>query len=263
MMTPRIEPSDAGSIPCRKSVAEGDYFNALVCSRGEFNPFTQSGWNLFADIFDRMVAASSPVSILDVGCGTGQSRQIYIRHASSYVGIDVSEKALAVAREKFPESEWICADACAAPFEDGRFDVVAFSSVLHHIPDFTLALNEAMRLLKPGGIAFAFDPNLRHPAMALFRHPRSPFYLSEGVSPNERPLMPGALRVAFADSGFTDIRQCCRSGIPYRAVAPKLLNACISIYNTVDWLWAHLGLGRWFGVFVVTCAAKPGGGTPR
>ena len=33
-----------------------------------------------------------------------------------------------------------------------------------------------------------------HPAMALFRHPKSPLYSRNGVSADERPLLPRALR---------------------------------------------------------------------
>src|SRR5205085_1793037 len=167
-----------------------------------------------------------------------------------------SAEAVAAARARFPESEWLTADARALPFAANCFDVVAFSSVLHHIPDFPAALREALRVLRPGGRAFAFDPNLLHPAMALFRHPRSPLYSLQGVSPDERPLLPAVLRRAFRDAGFIDLRQRGQSDIPYRYVAPRLLNAALSLYNAGDWLWEHAGLGRWFGTFVVTCGRK-------
>src|SRR5262249_12950872 len=146
------------------------------------------------------------------------------------------------------------------PFAAGGFDVVAFSSVLHHMPDFPAALAEARRVLRPGGRAFAFDPNLLHPAMALFRHPRSPLYTAAGVSPAERPLAPRALRAAFQAAGFVRLRQRGQSDIPYRSVAPKLLNAAIGAYNACDRLWERVGLGRWFGTFVVTCGCKPEAG---
>jgi SAM-dependent methyltransferase len=232
---------------------ERAFFDRMVRDRGEFNPFADRGWQTLARRFERWVASGRPLDLLDVGCGTGMSRRLYAAHARRYVGIDLSAEALAVARERFPDDEWLLADACALPFADGSFDVVAFSSVLHHIPDFTAALREARRVLRPGGKAFAFDPNLLHPAMALFRHPRSPLYSSQGVSPDERPLRPAALRAAFRDAGFVRLRQRGQSDIPYRHVAPRLLNAALTAYNAADWAWEHVGLGRWFGTFVVTC----------
>ena len=112
-------------------------------------------------------------------------------------------------------------------------------------------------VLEPGGRVFAFDPNLLHPAMALFRWPKSPFYIAEGVSPNESPLLPGTLRRAFEAAGFADIRQRCLSGIAYREVAPRGINALLSVYNAADRVFEAVGLGRWFGTFVLTCGRKP------
>ena len=149
------------------------------------------------------------------------------------------------------------ADAGRLPFPDGSFDVVAFSSVLHHIPDFTPAVREAYRVLRPGGRAFAFDPNVLNPAMALFRHPHSPLYSPVGVSPNERPLPPGRLRRVFREAGFAAVGQRGQSDLPYRAVAPKLLNATLPLYNIADRVLERVGLGRVFGSFVVTYGTKP------
>jgi len=195
--------------------------------------------------------------ILDVGCGTGRSRQIYLDRSSRYVGLDLSLGSLLLARARFEDARWMQADACRLPFRAGAFDVVAFSSVLHHLGDRRAALAGALRVLRPGGWVFAFDPNLLHPAMLLFRHPRSPLYSSEGVSPDEQPLLPSALRRDFHETGFAEIRQRCQSGIPYRAVAPKGLDALLPLYNRADWLWEKVGLGRWLGTFVVTWARKP------
>jgi len=197
------------------------------------------------------------LQILDVGCGTGQSRQIYIDRSSGYVGLDLSLGSLRVAQARFEGSGWMQADACRLPFGGATFDVVAFSSVLHHLPDRRAALSEAARVLRPGGWVFAFDPNLLHPAMLLFRHPKSPLYSSKGVSPDEQPLLPSALHRDFIDAGFAAVGQRGQSDIPYRSVAPKGLDALLPLYNRADWLWEKVGLGRWFGTFVVTWARRP------
>jgi hypothetical protein len=65
------------------------------------------------------------------------------------------------------------------------------------------------------------------------------------------------LRRAFAAAGFGDVKQRGQSDIPYRYVAPKLLNAALAAYNAGDWVWERVGLGRWFGTFVVTCGRTP------
>jgi ubiquinone/menaquinone biosynthesis C-methylase UbiE len=254
-------PIKAIKMPDSKSTVaarESEYFDKLVTSKGDFDPFKPHGWQTLARRFTEMAAPREPLSLLDIGCGTGQSRQIYIQHCRSYIGVDLSAEAIQIARSRFPDSAFIRADACKMPFGDASYDAVAFSSVLHHIDDYTQALVEARRLLKPGGRVFAFDPNLLHPAMALFRSPRSPLYIKEGVSPNERPLLPKALRRAFAAAGLNAIRQRCQSDIPYRAVAPRLINAFIGVYNVCDWVLEHSQLGRIFGVFTVTCGRRDG-----
>lgn len=239
-------------------VREAEFFDRHVREHGDFNPFADRGWRNLTRRFEAWAQLTRPAAILDLGCGTGQSRQIYRARAGMYIGADLSPQAIAAAARKFPLDHWQVADACELPFEEGSFDVVAFSSVLHHIPAFPRAVAEARRVLRPGGFVFAFDPNLLHPAMALFRWPRSPLYIAAGVSPNERPLLPRELRRAFVDAGLVQIQQRGQADVPYRAVAPRLLNALLGLYNAGDWAMEMVGLGRWFGPFVITAGRKPG-----
>jgi ubiquinone/menaquinone biosynthesis C-methylase UbiE len=251
---------NGGSLLVEPAAArERAYFDRFVREQGEFNPFAERGWRTLRKRFERWVALTRPVEILDIGCGTGQSRQIFIQQAVRYVGVDLSPTAIALAGNRFTESEWVAGDACALPFPGESFDVAALSSVLHHIPNFPAAVAEAARVLRPGGWAFAFDPNLLHPAMAVFRHPKSPFHAREGVSPNERPLTPWSLRAAFEAAELVHLRQRGQSDIPYRHLAPRRLKAGLKLFNLGDWLWERVGLGRWFGTFVITCGQKPVG----
>lgn len=235
---------------------EAAFFDRLVRDEGDFNPFAERGWRTLAARFADFVRPERPCDVLDIGCGTGNSRQIYIEHARRYFGLDLSTAVIAAAKRRFPHDDWLAADACATGLEAESFGLVAFSSVLHHLPDRAAALHEAKRLLRPGGWVFAFDPNLLHPAMALFRWPKSPLYTPKGVSPNEQPLLASTLRREFATAGFVDLRQRAQSNIPYRAIAPKGLNACLGAYNVIDRIWEAVGLGRWFGTFVVTAGRK-------
>lgn len=248
----------AATVPSSTSAAdrEGRYFDRLVQESGDFNPFTDRGWKTLAERFAAAVPGDA-LRILDVGSGTGQSQRIYRDRSASYTGIDLSLGALRLARRRVPDASWLQADALGLPFLGASFDVVAFSSVLHHIGSRQAALAEAWRVLRPGGWAFAFDPNLLHPAMLLFRHPKSPLYNPQGVSPDEQPLHPRVLRQDFAAAGFTGLGQRCQSDLPYREVAPKGLDALLPLYNRIDWFWERIGLGRWFGTFVVTWGRKP------
>jgi ubiquinone/menaquinone biosynthesis C-methylase UbiE len=255
----------AGSDPtapvAEESTAVADrerrFFDRFVADHGEFNLFADRGWQTLRRRFEALAAPLPTDVLLDVGCGTGQSRRVYAGLVGRSLGVDISPAAVRAARTAFPDDDWHVADACRLPFPDESFDLVAFSSVLHHIHEFDRAVREGFRVLRPGGRAFAFDPNVRHPAMALFRHPASPFYIAQGVSPNEWPLRPVALRRAFRDAGFANIRQRCQSDLPYRRVAPRLMNTLLSVYNVVDRVWERVGLARVFGTFVLTCGTKP------
>lgn len=244
------------SVSVSSAANETAFFDAWAAEHGEFNPFTERGWQTLARRFAEMISLTGPVAMLDIGCGTGHSRAVYTGRFQNYTGLDLSGESIALARQKHRGDKWVRGDAARLPFPAGSFDLVAFSSVLHHLPDRRAALVEAHRVLRSGGRVFAFDPNLLHPAMALFRWPKSPLYTREGVSPNESPLLPGTLRRDFQQAGFHQIRQRCQSDISYRAVAPKRLNAVLYLHNRIDAWWQRSGLGRFFGVFVITAASK-------
>jgi SAM-dependent methyltransferase len=254
-------PDTAKSAPARGPrdhiAIEAAYFDAAMTQQGDFNPFKQTGWDRLARTFVRMAEPKRELHLLDIGCGTGRSLQLYEPYAKEFIGVDLSHEMVRLARKNFPKHEWVRADACVLPFEDETFDGVCFSAVLHHIPNYRIALREGRRVLKKGGFIFAFDPNLLHPAMAFFRHPRSPFYLPQGVSPNERPLLPSRLRMAFESADLVHIRQRRLAGIPYRYVAPRLINSMLKSYNAVDAIMHYSGLGRWFGALVATMGRKP------
>lgn len=228
------------------------HFDRHAREEGAFDPFSTAGWRTLARRFAAVIDLPAGARLLDVGCGSCSSRAVYPGDCR-YVGLDLSLGGLARAAGL----TIVQADAFELPFGTETLDVVAFSSVLHHLPTMAPALAEAQRVLRPGGQVFAFDPNLHHPAMALFRHPKSPLYRAAGVSPTERPLTLTQLFSSFSSARFTQIGQRGQSGISYRHVAPPRLRALLPLYNPLDRLWEAGGLGRRFGTFLVTWGTKP------
>ena len=102
-------------------------------------------------------AASAGNRILEVGVGTGLVLRYYPTGVT-VVGVDLSEAMLARAREKIDIQELrqvggvAAMDACRLGFADQRFDAVTFPFVITLVPDPEGALDEAMRVLKPGGL---------------------------------------------------------------------------------------------------------------
>jgi ubiquinone/menaquinone biosynthesis C-methylase UbiE len=105
------------------------------------------------------VLESSPEVVLDIGCGTGSlAALILARDATTRVlGVDGDEEVLERARAKTAaageRAEFRRGLADALPVDDASVDVVTASLLLHHLEhDGKLrALNEARRVLRPGG----------------------------------------------------------------------------------------------------------------
>ena len=102
--------------------------------------------------------------VLDVGCGAGVTPCfIAKRYGCRVVGVDISEgmversrerakrEGLADADNEHPGVEFRVADAQDLPFEDDLFDAVITESVTAFPEDKQRAVNEYVRVTKPGG----------------------------------------------------------------------------------------------------------------
>ena len=100
-------------------------------------------------------------AILDVGCGTGLLRERLGDSAfSSYVGVDISETAVALASAAgHPRSRFVVGDA--ADIDLGRFDVVVLNEMLYYAPDAPALLRRVAGALEPDGLLIR----------SMWRHP--------------------------------------------------------------------------------------------
>lgn len=108
--------------------------------------------------------------VLDLGCGEGRHViSVYVEAEQiQSVGVDLSLNDLRTTRDKFqpfadqtnPDKSFglSAANALELPFADNTFDKVICSEVLEHIPDYQGALEEIVRVLKPGGLFCASVP---------------------------------------------------------------------------------------------------------
>jgi SAM-dependent methyltransferase len=116
--------------------------------------------------FIEMVRPTPGDRLLEVGCGLGQDAvELASRIGSDghVVGIDNSNamlvEARAMAAARGCSVEYLLADAHALAFADATFDACRAIRVLQHLEDPQRAVEEMIRVLKPGGRMVLVDPD--------------------------------------------------------------------------------------------------------
>ena len=97
------------------------------------------------------VDPQSGEKILDIAAGTGTSSMALKLPGVEVVAADFSKGMLAEGKKRYPELEFVFADAMKLPFKNNEFDVVTMSFGLRNVQDRDKALHEFLRVLKPGG----------------------------------------------------------------------------------------------------------------
>ncbi len=97
---------------------------------------------------------------LDVACGTGRlALELHRRVGSGgrVVGLDFSERMLAVARGAHPSIDWVRGDATDLPFDDASFDASTIAFGLRNLADPEKGLSEMRRVVRPGGATVVLE----------------------------------------------------------------------------------------------------------
>lgn len=99
-------------------------------------------------------ASAEGISVLDIACGTGivaREARRRVGKSGRVVGIDVNPGMLTVAARMMSDIEWVEGVAEQLPFADDQFDAVVSQFGLMFFASRTAALQEMLRVLKPGG----------------------------------------------------------------------------------------------------------------
>lgn len=102
----------------------------------------------------------SGAKVLELGCGAGQFiREIKkIRPELDCYGCDISQHAIAIAKQANDGVSYGLSDENKSPYEDNFFDAVLIFDVLEHVANPDLILSEVNRVLKSGGVFYSFVP---------------------------------------------------------------------------------------------------------
>ncbi len=134
----------------------------------------------FAGMLDDYLDAMSiegTARVLDIGCGTGLAARAVARRegfSGQVTGVDLSPYLVASAKRLAGEErladhlEFLAGDVRRLNLADGSFDAVVGHTLLSHVEDPLAVLEEAARVVRPGGMIGVFDGDY---ASLTFDHP--------------------------------------------------------------------------------------------
>jgi len=166
------------------------------------------------------------LKVLDVGCGGGILTDSLARKGAHALGVDLSAKALKIAKLHAMEAQTpnvqyreISAEALADE-SPASFDAVTCMEMLEHVPDPASVVRACARLVKPGGWVF-FSTINRNPKSFLLAVVAAEYILGmipRGTHEYAKMLRPSEL-AGFCREGGLDVRQ--TSGMQHNPVTGR------------------------------------------
>lgn len=157
-----------------------DYYEQQSASDATIQRFT-----LVRDKAIRLLSAQSGLGSLvlkvaDIGCGAGTQSRLWAQLGHQVFGLDVNAPLIEVAkrraREDGQEIAFDVGSATDLPYADSSMDVALLPELLEHVVNWQGCLNEAMRILKPGGLLFLSTTNWLCPIQQEYTLPMYSWY---------------------------------------------------------------------------------------
>uniref|UniRef100_UPI004056DB64 class I SAM-dependent methyltransferase n=1 Tax=Candidatus Electronema sp. TaxID=2698783 RepID=UPI004056DB64 len=203
-----------------------------------------------AELIGTGAQLSNTSRVLEIGCGTGMFTEMFSQAGCSIVAVDISETLLCKAEErKLPKEQVRFVqkrfEDCK---EDGPFDAVIGSSVLHHL-ELHEAIPKIYELLKPNGIMSFAEPNMMNPQVFIERNLRSFFPY---ISPDETAFIRWNLVRDLKKAGFCNIQI-----VPFDWLHPSVPEKLIGAVSTVGNILEQLPFVREFSGSLHIRAIRP------
>lgn len=147
-------------------------------------PVTRARFARVRDKALKLVAAQGAdmkkLKVLDIGCGAGTQARLWAESGYEVFGLDVNAPLIEVgrtrAREEGLDVRFDVGSATSLPYEDGSMDVCLMPELLEHVEDWQSCIQEAVRVLKPGGVFYLSTTNALCPRQQEFNLPFYSWY---------------------------------------------------------------------------------------
>ena len=141
---------------------ERDLFDRLAPKRRYWKRRARYYHQSMADLIRFIIPAGK--SVLEIGCGTGEL--LAAAEPKRGVGVDISPKMLELARESFPQHEFVEGDAHDLPLEE-KFDYVILSDVAGYLDDIQRCFEQLHKVTTPRSrIVITYYSKLWHPVVS-------------------------------------------------------------------------------------------------
>ena len=188
---PPCGPTRAVGARCSTSAAGAsrDHFAA-----GNGNGVALETGSLRAEVLAAL--APSEWVVVDAGCGDGFLTEVLAERFAKVLAFDHSPERLAAAKERIEEKHvrFRPGEVDDLPLRANSTDALFLSMVLHHVPEIGAALNEARRVLRPGGRVVVAD-----------LAPHEEESMRESMGDLRLGLDPTRLAGSLKDAGFEDV----------------------------------------------------------
>lgn len=190
----------------------GDYQYRALNSGHPMQRFWHGGKLTMIDMLIRP-HVSDGSRLLEIGCGAGNLLLQAVVRGSYPVALDLSMQSLTFVRSRLQEAGagieapggFACVQAIgeSLPLADGIFDCVLLSEVIEHLENPQVTVQEAARMLRPGGRLLVTTPNYRSfwPLMERVVDLMNMVPKMAGEQHISR-FHPASLRRLLSDSGF-------------------------------------------------------------
>lgn len=141
--------------------------------------------------------------------GTEGFGEWFIKRGYKYYGVDISKEVVKLAKRKFSTRtdvrNFIVGDIRDLPFKDNFFDIVVSMGTIEHIRENAKAVEEAYRVLKPGGI-FVSGINNKFDLWLAYLVNEFTNKTFKHLSSYEPSYFPWEQKKWFVEAGFTNIK---------------------------------------------------------